>query len=176
MRKIEIPQETLTDLYYNKRMTMDEIAEHLKVDRTTVMERMKEHRLPTRRNARYIQKINIPKRKTTLAYIAGLFDGEGCIGLYPRKDVRGGKVVMIQIGVTDKNVIDWLSKVIGGGVSIVTSHPNPNYKLCYKWRLQGVLDDLVFLKAIYPYLKIKKQTAKQVIEYLEWKRRTEVRM
>lgn len=134
---------------------------------------MKKYNLPARKNSRYKLKIKMPKKKTTLAYIAGLFDGEGTVDLYPRKDSRGGKVPYIGLGMTDKEVIYWLAKTIGGGVTMFQTYEK--YKTCYKWRLQGVFDILSFLNAILPYLKVKKKNAEKVIQFLEWKKRTEVK-
>ena len=59
----------------------------------------------------------------TIAYIAGLFDGEGCVSCKKvktkRKD-RGGKIynqwyIRCEIAMTDKHVIEWIHQTLGFG-------------------------------------------------------------
>ena len=62
---------------------------------------------------------------TDVAYMAGLFDGEGCVTCKkkPTKRAdRGGKVynqwyIRCEIAMTDKSTIDWIQEVLGFGWS-----------------------------------------------------------
>ena len=70
------------------------------------------------------------------AYIAGLFDGEGCVTCKQvkrkRKD-RGGKVynqwyIRCEIAMTDQEVIKWLHETLGFGWSAEKKyHTKPKY-------------------------------------------------
>ncbi|MCJ7759790.1 hypothetical protein MUP59_01440, partial [Candidatus Bathyarchaeota archaeon] len=103
-----------------------------------------------------------------------LVDGEGTISFYKREDLRGKKGVMIQIGMTHKTTIEWLHKTIGGTVCLRKPR-RATHSICYIWRLQGILDMLSFLENVYPFLITKKQATKKAIEFLQWKKATEVR-
>ena len=59
----------------------------------------------------------------TIAYIAGLFDGEGCVTCKQKKTKRkdrGGKIynqwyIRCEIAMTDKHVIEWIHETLGFG-------------------------------------------------------------
>lgn len=173
MKEIEIPRQTLLHFYHEQHLTAQEVADKLGVSRSTVMKKMKLQNVPMRKNSCYRQTIEMPSDQATLGYIAGLVDGEGTISLYKREDLRGNKVVMIQIGMTHKATIEWLHKI--GGTICPRKPRKPNHSTCYVWRLQGILDMLSFLEAIYPFLITKRQAATKAIEFLQWKKVTEVR-
>ena len=50
-----------------------------------------------------------------IAYIAGLFDGEGCVSYYQRKEKRKGKkkaynfwMIRCELSMTDQYVVKWM--------------------------------------------------------------------
>ena len=59
----------------------------------------------------------------TIAYIAGLFDGEGCVSCKKKKTKRkdrGGKIynqwyIRCEIAMTDKHIIEWIHETLGFG-------------------------------------------------------------
>jgi hypothetical protein len=61
---------------------------------------------------------------STLAYVAGLIDGEGCIGAYHQH----GRLVLgrMQVTNTDKRMVDFLLSTIGKGH--ISVHYPPNSK------------------------------------------------
>lgn len=104
------------------------------------------------------------KKKEILAYIAGLFDGEGSITIQKRtnKNKNSYHWLRIQIANTNYDLIVWLQKMIGG--HIVSHQGKSPRKLCYIWLLVSN-PAKEFLKLIYPYLIIKKSKTEIAIEY-----------
>ncbi len=81
----------------------------------------------------------------SLEYVAGLFDGEGCVYISPN-------LVGIQVSVTQQKteILYLLKKQFGGGVT------RYGKQSCHKWRLTKTEDIEIFLNAIYPYCIVKK--------------------
>jgi len=109
-------------------------------------------------------------KKTDLAYVAGIVDGEGCITL-ARTGIRNSKNTSISLFVTVTNtniwIIEWLKFAFGG--TIYTNrkrNETTNRKAVYTWGLY-TLSALEFLKLIYPYLRLKKPQAEIAIKFLE---------
>lgn len=95
------------------------------------------------------------------AYFAGLFDGEGCIGLYRRSDGTG-YASSICITNTVKAPLDELVKFYGG--KVVKKHTRINQKQVYNWQIYG--ENLInFINFIQPYLRIKNEQIKLFLKY-----------
>jgi hypothetical protein len=110
-----------------------------------------------------------------LAYIAGLFDGEGCCSckqrLTKRKDRKGAVYnqwyIRAEIAMTDEDVIDWVHQTLGFGWSGQKRFNNkPNFKPQWRWSC-GFRDCLKFAKLIVPYSQVKKEILKKVIQHYE---------
>ena len=112
----------------------------------------------------------------TIAYIAGLFDGEGCVSCKKvktkRKD-RGGKVynqwyIRCEISMTDKHVIEWIYETLGFGWCKEKKYHNlpPHYKRQWRWCC-GYRDALVFAKIIWPYVKVKVHAIENIIDHYD---------
>jgi len=107
------------------------------------------------------------------AYIAGLFDGEGCVTCkqkeVKRKD-RGDKTynqwyIRCEISMTDKAVIDWLHETLGFGWSAEKKyHTKPKYKRQWRWCC-GYRDALTFAKLIWPFAQVKLHKLEQIIDH-----------
>lgn len=77
------------------------------------------------------------------AYIAGLFDGEGCVTCKQRKTKRkdrGGKIynqwyIRCEISMTDRGVIEWIHRTLGFGWWKEKKYNNRpgNYKRQWRW-------------------------------------------
>ncbi len=98
------------------------------------------------------------------AYIAGFFDGEGCIsiskyqGKNNRTPVYSLQVVIVQKGI---DALFEMYELVGVG----SFHERKKYHVgTYEWRIPPI-DAADFLKEILPYLKSKKQEAEIAIEY-----------
>ena len=110
------------------------------------------------------------------AYIAGLFDGEGCVTCKQkatkRKD-RGGKVykqwyIRCEISMTDKEVISTLHETLGFGWSgekLYKKRPK-HYKRQWRWSC-GYRDALKFAKILWPYAQVKLHKLEQIIDHYE---------
>ena len=111
-----------------------------------------------------------------IAYIAGLFDGEGCITCKKKptkRPDRKGKVynqwyIRCEISMTDKEVISWLHKTLGFGWSAEKRYSKrpKNYKRQWRWCC-GYRDALTFAKLIWPYAQVKLHKIEQIIDHYE---------
>ena len=110
------------------------------------------------------------------AYIAGLFDGEGCVTYKKRptkrKD-RGGKIynqwhIRCEISMTDKQAITWLHETLGFGWSGEKKYNTvpKNYKKLWRWSC-GYRDALKFAKIVWPYAIIKLNKLEKIIDHYE---------
>ena len=110
-----------------------------------------------------------------IAYIAGLFDGEGCVTCKQKKtkrNDRGGKVynqwyIRCEISMPDKAVIEWLQETLGFGWSAEKKYNNkPKYKKQWRWCC-GYRDALTFAKLVWPYAQVKLHKIEQIIDHYE---------
>lgn len=104
-----------------------------------------------------------------LAYLAGIIDGEGTIGIYYHKG-RNSYRVKIYVVNTYKPLIDWLGSVFGG---FVYKRNHTKWKTRYEWHLGENAMEL--LKSLIPYLKIKKDQAILALGFRENFKRKEDR-
>ena len=104
-------------------------------------------------------RLSLPTDRETLAYIAGILDGEGCI-------TRANDHPIVQVGMTDEPVVRWLAQI--GGTLRVEDGPNRgNRKPLYRWRLLAASDVEGFLRAVFPWLRVKRQQAENAIVEIE---------
>lgn len=104
---------------------------------------------------------------TTLAYAAGLIDGEGCIRVGKYHDTRNGRRLgfrgQLSIGMTDRKALEWLRDTLGGNFYLGrTSYDRT--KAAYNWTMRTT-DAARLLTAILPYLIIKREQALMLIEF-----------
>jgi len=102
-------------------------------------------------------------KPTDLAYLAGVFDGEGSIFIaYSRYGKKRFLYAMVDIASADKDWTFELQRMIGmGGIHKWSGNR------AYHWRLVNQNKILMFLKAIRPYLKFKSEKADLMIQYCE---------
>jgi intein/homing endonuclease len=100
----------------------------------------------------------------TLAYFAGLFDGEGCINVAEVKPRPGRRSpsfqTVAQVSMTDRRSLDLLLDSFGGSIrrtNKVGARP------IWVWRVYHKAAKL-FLEDILPYLVVKKLQAELLIE------------
>ena len=106
-------------------------------------------------------KITRSKGIRQLAYLAGVIDGEGTIGIYHNKK-RNEYRLKVYVVNTDERLIRWLQDNFGGYVYSRVSVKNPHWKRKYEWHL---LDDELLLEKILKYLVVKQENAKLGIEF-----------
>ena len=110
------------------------------------------------------------------AYIAGLFDGEGCVTCKkkPTKRAdRNGKVynqwyIRCEITMTDKDIIAWLHETLGFGWSREKKYSKrpAHYKRQWRWCC-GYRDALTFAKLLWPYAQVKLHKLEKIIDHYE---------
>ena len=110
------------------------------------------------------------------AYIAGLFDGEGCVTCKQKPTKRAdrkGKVynqwyIRCEISMTNQEVISWIHETLGFGWSrekIYKKRP-AHYKRQWRWCC-GYRDALIFAKMMWPYAQVKLHKLEQIIDHYE---------
>lgn len=114
-------------------------------------------------------------KESDISYIAGLFDGEGCVTCKQvkrkRKD-RGDKIynqwyIRCEIAMTDRSVIAWLHETLGFGWSAEKKyHTKPKYKKQWRWCC-GYRDALLFAKLMWPYAQTKLHKLESIIDHYE---------
>lgn len=88
------------------------------------------------------------------AYLAGLFDGEGCVGYYERMTHNiPYHSASLHVCMTDPRPVQWLQAVTGLGKISVT-YPKQKRPV-FQWQLCKRKDIRQVLEAIRPFLKIK---------------------
>ena len=110
-------------------------------------------------------------QKNKLAYMAGLFDGEGCVTYKQywssKRDNRPNKYfcwrIQLEIVMTDEATIQWCCDNFGGNC---IKKPRQGYKMQYRWR-KGFKDACEIANAIYPYAVTKKAALKDIIEHYD---------
>mgnify|MGYP001241439435 CR=1 FL=1 len=97
-----------------------------------------------------------------LAYVAGLFDGEGCVNIWKHND-RGVMRHRLRatLANTHKPFGEWLKREFGGSVTVYKSQ---QHKTLYTWSVYGKACAR-FLGQIIPYLRLKQDQAVVAIEF-----------
>ena len=113
-----------------------------------------------------------------LAYIAGLFDGEGCAYFKKIAHKRKNKPkaylcwhLECSVSMTDMPVIRWLHKTLQLGrvtLNIKNKSPSskPHWKDQLRWRCFH-RDALKFAKLIIPYARVKRKKLQQIIKHYD---------
>ena len=113
-------------------------------------------------------------RDTDIAYIAGLFDGEGSIEFTKRKEKkRNGtydcRRISMEISMTDKSVLIWVHEVLGVGT--LTKKPRKGlrkngtkYLMQYRWRCT-FRDAYYVCRLLWPYAHTKLPKIQHVIDH-----------
>ena len=111
------------------------------------------------------------KGRLLLAYTAGIFDGEGCIGIYRHKDKRLRKgfnyFLCVSIWSTNQWLIQWLKMNYGGCTLLRPKFSEEAYtskKPIWKWQLTA-RKAREFLELILPYLYLKRPEAELAISF-----------
>ena len=106
-------------------------------------------------------------RSTLLAYLAGFFDGEGCVTIIKGKNHLGNVQYSLRVIVVNTNdYVLHLYKLSFGGRIQKRKYKKPEWRDCYAWELSSTraYDSL---KCMYPYLTLKKAQADLAFEFQE---------
>ena len=105
--------------------------------------------------------------ETESAYVAGIIDGEGSIGLTWRKSsYRGKKIlrVQLQIGMCNEEVIAYISKLFGQAFcESVTCDGRPRWSI----NVGGMQTIKDIMSTVYKYLIVKRPQADVMLEYID---------
>ena len=103
--------------------------------------------------------------ETEIAYFAGLFDGEGCIGIY--KHPRSGFSYKLTLSNTDPRPLIRAHQIFGGHLRKSTrAGQGTHQRDIWRWEPDGRRSSR-FLMAIYPHLIIKKEQASIFLRIIE---------
>ena len=105
--------------------------------------------------------------KTNAAYVAGIIDGEGWIGIVKQS---GYYREQCKVDNTCKKLIDWLYHSFGGSYYQQKGKREGN-KMNYVWYLRkGQVYKI--LKTVYPYMKVKRKQAEIIFQFEGTKERS----
>jgi len=106
-------------------------------------------------------------KETDLAYIAGIIDGEGTVGIYKKKPKNEyqspGYRERVAISSSNLEVLNYINKFFPGVIAKNTrysSKHSPMFRLEYH-----VLRAIPILEAVSKYMIIKKKQAEKVLAY-----------
>ena len=103
----------------------------------------------------------------SIAWCAGLFDGEGCFSIYSR-NISYDMQASMQM--TRGETVKAFHRFIDCGNISFRPTTNPKWKNLYRWQAFGS-DVAKVAKLLLPYLITKKDQAELIIEFdLTWKR------
>jgi len=102
-------------------------------------------------------------RKDELAYYAGFFDGEGCIMIRKFRPARPCHTLEARVSLTRLNILEDFRGAFGGQI-YKASKGKAQYKDKWQWVI-GANKACVFLKTIYPYLRLKDKEAELAMEF-----------
>ena len=107
------------------------------------------------------------------AYIAGIVDGEGCIGLYRYSSNYYHSIhyvkTAIEVANTDTRLFRWLVPMFGFNLQHRIQHWKIDIREWHQLEAVGERAYQICLRLV-PYLKLKKEQAELLIEFTQWKR------
>lgn len=105
--------------------------------------------------------------RENLAWAAGLFEGEGCITLSGKPP--SGKRVVLELGMTDEDVVKKFHAIVGVGHVGGPYHPStrPNHhKPHWRWTVTGGRQAQAVLAALWPFLCLRRKAkAEEAIRF-----------
>tara|TARA_B100000683_G_scaffold207907_1_gene201919 strand:+ start:439 stop:861 length:423 start_codon:yes stop_codon:yes gene_type:complete len=111
---------------------------------------------------------------TEIAYIAGLFDGEGCVSYkqYMRKRPHNPRAyptwqIKLEIAMTEKSILVWLCEVLGVGTVTPKKYKTKytlGWKKQWRWRCSH-RDAFMVCCAMFPYAHIKLGKIQKIIDH-----------
>ena len=111
---------------------------------------------------------------TDIAYIAGLFDGEGCVSYkqYMRKRPHNPRAyptwqIKLEIAMTEKSILVWLCEVLGVGTVKEKKYKTKytlGWKKQWRWRCSH-RDAFKVCCLIFPYAHSKLDKIQKIIQH-----------
>ena len=91
-----------------------------------------------------------------LAYLAGVFDGEGSFGIWS-KGVGKERQLRVNVDMTDGDIILRFLTFFKTGVVYSRVPTDPKHKLMYSWRVNHKETAVNILRRMLPYLSKRRQ-------------------
>lgn len=88
-----------------------------------------------------------------LAYLAGIIDGEGYVGVHSHGAGKNQRFVM-QVNMTDKDIVELLHATLGGHMRYKKPY-REGYKPQWLWRVTAKQARCVYTQ-LEPYLRLKR--------------------
>ncbi len=108
----------------------------------------------------------LPLSDTTAAYLAGLFDGEGCVGILFKKN-KGNKAACFKLQCsvtsTDKSILEWAKETTGLGC-LYERKKIPKRRVTYQWLFCGFGAEQI-LRVLLPHSRIKREQIELALEF-----------
>ena len=95
----------------------------------------------------------------TMAYAAGMIDGDGCIAVQNKRS-RNNYQLRVEVGMKYNTIPNWMYEIFGGSVSTYDN----NSRLMTMWTVSGYLAKDC-CNRILPYLILKKMNAEVALEF-----------
>jgi hypothetical protein len=110
------------------------------------------------------RKVVLPNSLTEAqaAYVAGMIDADGHIGIY--KHSNGQPRIVISVSNTYIPVLTWIKNTTGVGSVGLNQAERSGYKASYKWNSGGP-SGVALLRQVIPYMQVKAARAALAIEY-----------
>lgn len=120
-------------------------------------------------------------KSVDLSYAAGVIDSDGCIFVYvARRNNKPGNReyrACVQCSQTTPQAVKFLHKLFGGAINITQPKHHTNLGMIPKpqmhWKVASI-DARECIKAVMPYLKIKKAVALKALRFIAVKEATVV--
>lgn len=104
--------------------------------------------------------------KAKYGYLAGIIDGEGCIAIGAgQKETCINYNALVLVQNTSKVLIDWLQHNFGGQVYL-SKKETERTKAAWMWRITKKKDIEILLLAVLPYLIVKREQAKILLNFV----------
>jgi hypothetical protein len=127
--------------------------------------------------AKHLQTSRSSPKKNQIAYMAGLFDGEGSVDYAKRWGTSATnkkrylfRRISCEMTLTDYEVIKWFHQTLGFG-GVWTKKVPEGLKPQWRWAC-CFHDSYKFAKQMLPYTRIKYEKLKQIIDHYDESRRT----
>ena len=108
------------------------------------------------------------KGETDLAWAAGLFDGEGTLGLYKNSSTGRYCYIMFRVKMCTKGDVEEFGRILGVKVRKYKAEKRA-WKPVYTVTLNGMGKVKKALEALLPYLRGKRKQAEVMLEYLRFR-------
>jgi hypothetical protein len=101
-----------------------------------------------------------------LSYLAGIFDGEGCLTIsWDSRNKKGHGSALLQVTNTS-DLPFWLCEEVGLG-NVYTRNQNERWATAYIWKIGSHAEIRMLLPQLLPYLRIKQRQGILMMLFLQ---------